>query len=73
MFFTDDSKYFHGKRLSYSLCMSGQRARMERTRRTEHQTSSREIARDTFFRWLSAPWQSKTDSVMMVASNTLTH
>ena len=31
----------------------------------------KEIARDTFFRWLSAPWQSKTDSVMMVASNTI--
>ena len=30
----------------------------------------KEIARDTFFRWLSAPWQSK-DSVMMVASNTI--
>ena len=31
----------------------------------------KEIARDTFFRWLSAPVQSKTDSVMMVASNTI--
>ena len=29
------------------------------------------IARDTFFRWLSSPEESKTNSAMMIASNTI--
>jgi len=57
----------------YSLYEEWAREERADGKKPPHRTPDffKEIARDTFFRWLSAPEKSKTDSVMMVASNTI--